>query len=189
MKTSKDIITKLTEPKTADGHIHLRIPMERKNIYVKTAQRRGQGLSKWMLDACDLAAIRQAGGKVIACAALLAGMTASASTVSDDQITRAVIGEAGGESLQTQTAVAESIRNRVARYGDLRGVYGVKNPVVNKASSATWAKARQAVDASRTSKLLPAKTIYFGGDKLDDHYFRNYNRVAHYGHVSFYQPK
>jgi len=61
--------------------------------------------------------------------------------------------------------------------------------VVAKAIKATWAKARQATAASKTSRLLPAQTIYFGGDKLDDYYFRNYNRVAHYGHVSFYQPK
>ena len=183
------MIAKLTELKPADGHIHLRVPMERKNLYVKSAQRRAQGLSKWMLDAADFAAIRQAGGKLLAAAAVLTGLSASAATITDDQIARAVIGEAGGESLTTQTAVAESIRARVARYGDLRGVYGYRNPVVAKATKATWAKARQATAASKTSHLLPAQTIYFGGDKLDDHYFRAYNRVAHYGHVSFYQPK
>lgn len=180
--------TKNTESKTADGHIHLRVPMERKNIYVKSAQRRAQGLSKWLLDAADFAAIRQAGGKLFAVAAVLTGLSANAATITDDQIARAVIGEAGGESLTTQTAVAESIRARVARYGDLRGVYGYRNPVVAKATAATWAKAKQATAASKTSHLLPAQTIYFGGDKLDDNYFRTYKRVAHYGHVSFYNP-
>jgi hypothetical protein len=177
------------KPTPADGHIHLRVPIERKNLYVKSAQRRAQGLSKWMLDAADFAAIRQAGGKLLAVAAILTGLSAGAATITDDQIARAVIGEAGGESLQTQTAVAESIRARVARYGDLRGVYGYKNPVVAKATPATWTKARQAVADSKTSHLLPPWTLYFGGDRLDDHYFRTYKRVAHYGHVSFYQPK
>lgn len=180
---------KLIKTKQSDGHIHLRVPMERKNIYVKSAQRRGLGLSKWLLDAADFAAIRQAGGKLVAVTVILTGLSAGAATITDEQITRAVIGEAGGESLTTQTAVAESIRNRIARYGDLRGVYGYHNPIVSKASLATWAKARKATADSKLSHLLPSKTIYFGGDKLDDNYFRKYNRVAHYGHVSFYQPK
>lgn len=126
---------------------------------------------------------------LVAVAAVLTGLSAGAATITDEQIARAVIGEAGGESLTTQTAVAESIRARVARYGGLRGVYGYKNPVVAKATPATWTKARQATAASKTSHLLPPWTLYFGGDKLDDHYFRTYKRVAHYGRVSFYQPK
>jgi len=109
--------------------------------------------------------------------------------VTQDQMIRALIGEAGGESLKTQTAVAEVIRHRVATYGSLRGVYGLHNPVVAKASPATWAKARKAFAASATSHLVPAGTLYFGGDRLDDGYFRHCTRVAHYGRVSFYQPK
>ncbi len=119
---------------------------------------------------------------------LLLGAGQGMAAVSQDQMIRALIGEAGGESLQTQTAVAEVIRERVATYGSLRGVYGLHNPVVDKASPATWAKARKAFAASATSHLVPAGTLYFGGDRLDDGYFKSYRRVAHYGRVSFYQP-
>jgi hypothetical protein len=40
----------------ADGHIHLRVTMERKNRYVRSAKRAGKNLSDWMTETCDSAA-------------------------------------------------------------------------------------------------------------------------------------
>jgi len=37
----------------AHAHIHLRVTMQRKNRYVKAAQRRRQTLSEWILESCD----------------------------------------------------------------------------------------------------------------------------------------
>jgi len=40
----------------ADGHIHLRVTMERKNSYVHAARRKQQKLSEWLTQVCDKAA-------------------------------------------------------------------------------------------------------------------------------------
>ena len=46
----------LVDDTAADGHIHLRVTMERKNSYVHAARRKQQKLSEWMTQVCDKAA-------------------------------------------------------------------------------------------------------------------------------------
>jgi uncharacterized protein (DUF1778 family) len=39
------------EGETATGHIHLRVPMSTKTLFVKAAQEKKQGLSEWLVEA------------------------------------------------------------------------------------------------------------------------------------------
>lgn len=43
----------LADSTTANGHIHLRVTMERKNRYVRSAHKRKQKLSEWMIESLD----------------------------------------------------------------------------------------------------------------------------------------
>src|ERR1035437_2757157 len=86
--------------------------------------------------------------------------------IPDRSAIKAVIGEAGGESVRCQTAVAEVIRRR----GSLRGIYGVGNPVVQRASPAVFQRAGEAWAAAAGSNLVP-ECRFFGGVGLDDAYF------------------
>jgi hypothetical protein len=45
-----------TDGASATAHVHLRVTPSRKSTWVRTAQKKGQNLSDWMTDACDLAA-------------------------------------------------------------------------------------------------------------------------------------
>lgn len=87
--------------------------------------------------------------------------------ITDSQAVSAIIGEGGGESLKTQTMIADVIRNR----GSLRGVYGASNPVVAKASPKVRARALEAWRASAVQDLTHGLK-YFGcaGDAT---YFRH----------------
>ena len=114
---------------------------------------------------------------------LLCALTASAKINEADAI-KTLIGEAGGESLQCQTAVAEVIRNR----GSLRGCYGLTNPVVAKASHRTIERARLAWIKSATSNLTNG-CKFFGGDGLDNAYFAKLGKpvAVKIGRVNFYK--
>jgi hypothetical protein len=97
---------------------------------------------------------------------------------------KAVIGEAGGESFRCQTAVAEVIR----RQGSLRGIYGVGNPAVQRASPAVFRRAGEAWAASAGSNLAPG-CKFFGGAGLDDAYFARIGKkpAVRIGRVNFYR--
>ena len=43
----------LTDSTPASGHIHLRVTMERKGWYVRTARLHNQTLAEWMQQECD----------------------------------------------------------------------------------------------------------------------------------------
>lgn len=65
MKTPESKLGRpLSDETPADGHIHLRVTMERKNIYVRAARGRKLKLSEWMTDACDSAALVTANAKL-----------------------------------------------------------------------------------------------------------------------------
>ena len=85
--------------------------------------------------------------------------------VPDSLAIRAIIGEAGNQPYQAQCAIASVIRAR----DSLKGIYGVNNPCVARASEATRKRAARAwadsaiVDYSRGAR--------FFGCKADDAYF------------------
>ena len=97
---------------------------------------------------------------------------------------KAVIGEAGGESFRCQTAVAEVIRRR----GSLKGIYGVGNPAVHRASPAVFRRAGEAWAAAAGSNLAPG-CKFFGGVGLDDAYFAKIGKkpALRIGRVNFYR--
>lgn len=85
--------------------------------------------------------------------------------VPDTLAIRAIIGEAGNQPYQAQCAIASVIRAR----GSLRGIYGVNNPCVTKASEATRQHAERAWKDSATVDYSHGARFF--GCKSDDAYF------------------
>ena len=97
--------------------------------------------------------------KLLAILILFAGFTASAN-IAPALAVRAILGEASNQSQPTMNLVACALRNR----GTLTGVYGVDNPVVNRATPKLIARAARAWQKSATQKLLPPAVKFFGCD-------------------------
>src|ERR1035437_9420909 len=99
---------------------------------------------------------------------LLHGCTpCPAGEITERKAVRAIVGESGGEPFAAQMAVAGAIRNR----GSLRGVYGVSNPCVGKASAKTFATARRAWRESATNDVTHG--LRFFSCAADAPYFRS----------------
>jgi len=100
---------------------------------------------------------------------------------------RAIIGEAGDQNLTCQTACAEVIRRRLAVYGDLRGVYGVRNRCVAKATPNTIRRAQMAWEASKRTNYTNG-CLFFGG-MMDWKLFSAWGKVTalQIGKVRFYR--
>ena len=86
---------------------------------------------------------------IIACALILSAafIPSARASLSETDITLAVLGEARGEDETGKTALAEAIRNR----DSMKGVYGLA------AERKARAETERAVVASRTSR--PAKSL------------------------------
>lgn len=76
------------------------------------------------------------------------------STLHSAQAVRAILGEAAGEGETGMLAVAAAIRNR----GTLKGVYGLRNPAVDRAPARVWASARRAWAMSATNDITLGAT-------------------------------
>jgi len=88
------------------------------------------------------------GGGLLLVALLMMGCT-PANAYTEQQAIRTIIGESANQGLIGMTAVAEVIRTR----GSLKGLYGFKNPSVDKQPAWVWKMARKAWLASKTSNL------------------------------------
>lgn len=64
----------------------------------------------------------------------------SASNISDRDAVRTIVGEAANQGEHGMVAVGNVIRNR----GHLRGMYGLKNPMVDRQPRSVWRTARRA---------------------------------------------
>ena len=95
---------------------------------------------------------------------LLTALSANAA-VTDTLAIRAIIGESGNQPIEAQRAIASVIRAR----DSLRGIYGVNNPCVAKASEATRKRAERAWKDSATVDY--SHGAMFFGCKADDAYF------------------
>jgi hypothetical protein len=95
---------------------------------------------------------------------LLTALSVNAA-VPDALAVRAIIGEAGNQPYQAQCAIASVIRAR----GSLKGIYGVNNPCVAKASETTRKRAARAWADSATADY--SRGARFFGCKADDAYF------------------
>lgn len=121
--------------------------------------------------------------KVAVAVGLLLACLSSYGAIPDNLAARAIIGEAGSESLACQRAIASCIRHR----GSLAGVYGVNNPCVAKASTATQTRARQAWLDSASVDYAPG--IKFFGCAADSPYFRKIHLTPAFtiGRVTFWK--
>jgi len=99
---------------------------------------------------------------------LLTSLSVNAA-VPDSLAIRAIIGEAGNQPLAAQRGIASVIRAR----GSLRGIYGVNNPCVAKATETTRQRAAQAWADSATVDY--SRGARFFGCKADDAYFNSHH--------------
>ncbi len=90
------------------------------------------------------------------CLLLLPLLNLSASPITDRDAVRAIVGEAGNQPERGMIAVGNVIRNR----GHLRGMYGMRNPVVDRQPAWVWVKARQAWAASATNNVALGATHF-----------------------------
>jgi hypothetical protein len=128
--------------------------------------------------------LNQAGGGTSQRVSAKGRSTETAAPILEADAVKAIIGEAGGESYQCQVAIGEVIRQR----GSLKGIYGLHNPCVAKASRKTIVRATAAWSASATSDLTHG-CKFFGGDGLDNAYFAKLGKpvAVKIGHVNFYR--
>ncbi len=74
--------------------------------------------------------------------------------INDNLAIRGIVGEAGNQGYKGMLAVGAAIRNR----GTLRGVYGVKNPIVDKQPQWVFNMAAKAWNESRTNDITRGAT-------------------------------
>ena len=104
--------------------------------------------------------------------------------ISDRDAVRAIIGEGANQSDAALAGIASAIHNR----GNLRGVYGLTNPVVNRASDALWARARRAWNLAKNGVDAAAGCKFFGCP-TDVPWFHKHGFIAvkTIGQITFYK--
>ena len=105
-------------------------------------------------------------------------------SISDRLAIRAIIGEGANQSDAALAGIASAIHNR----GNLRGVYGLGNPVVDTASDALWARARRAWNLAKNGVDAAAGCKFFGCP-TDMAWFRKHGFIAvkTIGQITFYK--
>jgi len=105
--------------------------------------------------------------------------------ISDRDAVRAIIGEGANQSDAALAGIASAIHNR----GNLRGVYGLGNPVVDTASDALWARARRAWNLAKNGVDAAAGCKFFGCP-TDVAWFHKhgFTAVKTIGQITFYKP-
>jgi len=105
--------------------------------------------------------------------------------ISDRLAVRAIIGEGANQSDAALAGIASAIHNR----GNLRGVYGLSNLVVDTASDALWARATRAWTLAKTGADAAAGCKFFGCP-TDVPWFHKhgFTAVKTIGQITFYKP-
>jgi len=109
------------------------------------------------------------------------------SPISDSDAVRAIIGEGANQSDAALAGIASAIHNR----GNLRGVFGLRNPVVDTASDALWARARRAWNLAKTGgDPEDIRGCKFFGCPTDMQWFHKHGFIAvkTIGQITFYKP-
>jgi len=123
-------------------------------------------------------------GLIIASPARTTLASPARTKISDRDAVRAIIGEGANQSDAALAGIASAIHNR----GNLRGVYGLMNPIVDTASDALWARARR---AWATAKSVDAAAgCKFFGCPTDVPWFHKhgFTAVKTIGQITFYKP-
>ena len=114
----------------------------------------------------------------------LASLSVASAKVNDRDAVRAIIGEGANQSDEALAGIASAIHNR----GTLHGVYGLTNPVVNRAGDALWARARRAWTLAKTGVDAAAGCKFFGCP-TDVAWFHKhgFTAVKTIGQITFYK--
>jgi hypothetical protein len=109
----------------------------------------------------------------------------NASRFNDTQAVNAILGEGSNQSDRAMLGIACAIRNR----GTLQGVYGLNNPVVERASAGLRERAENAWEQSASCDIVSG-CRYFGCP-YDAPYFLHtlhYRAVLTIGAITIYKP-
>jgi hypothetical protein len=107
--------------------------------------------------------------------------------VTDQQAERALYGECCGEPYSTKLATADAIRNRLAKYGDLRGVYGSKSKQLEHIDSKAWSACVRAWNESATNNIVGKAYVWGSKDDLQKaSFYRKMHKVATIGGHTFF---
>ena len=110
---------------------------------------------------------------------------ARSAAISDRDAVRAIIGEGANQSDAALAGIASAIHNR----GNLRGVFGLSNPIVDTASDALWARAKRAWNLAKNGVDAAAGCKFFGCP-TDVAWFHKhgFTAVKTIGDITFYKP-
>ena len=110
---------------------------------------------------------------------------ARSAAISDRDAVRAIIGEGANQSDDALAGIASAIHNR----GNLRGVFGLSNPIVDTASDALWARAKRAWNLAKNGVDAAAGCKFFGCP-TDVAWFHKhgFTAVKTIGQITFYKP-
>jgi hypothetical protein len=122
---------------------------------------------------------------VLACGAATFPNFCFGGEISDRDAVRAIIGEGANQSDDALAGIASAIHNR----GNLRGVFGLRNPIVDTASDALWARARRAWNLAKNGVDAAAGCKFFGCPS-DVAWFHKhgFTTVKTIGQITFYKP-
>ena len=122
---------------------------------------------------------------VLACGAATFPNFCFGGEISDRDAVRAIIGEGANQSDDALAGIASAIHNR----GNLRGVFGLRNPIVDTASDALWARARRAWNLAKNGVDAAAGCKFFGCPS-DVAWFHKHGfaTVKTIGQITFYKP-
>ncbi len=84
----------------------------------------------------------------------MCGRVQASEPLTDNSIMTAALGEAIGEPAPGLEAVCRAIINR----NSLKGVFGLRNPVVKKATAKDWIRVRVALERARTRDITGGAT-------------------------------
>ena len=114
---------------------------------------------------------------------LLLALRLQASAIPDSLAVRSIVGEAAGESYAAKVGIAAAIRNR----GSLKGVYGLKSPMVDKQPAWVWRDARRAWSESATNDPTDGASFWESTDFKTPKWAAKMHKTVQIGKTIFYK--
>jgi hypothetical protein len=126
--------------------------------------------------------------KIIATIAITAVLMSARTEVTDLQAERALYGETCGESALCKLGTAGALRNRIAKYHDLRGVYGKSSPLLNHIDAKAWSACVMAWNESATNNIVGKAYVWGSKDDLRKaSFYSRLTKVATIGGHTFFK--
>jgi hypothetical protein len=128
------------------------------------------------------------GRRLLAIIAFTAILMSARAGVTDLQAERALYGETAGESYACKEATGEALRNRIAKYHDLRGVYGKSSPLLNHIDAKAWSACVKAWNESATNNIVGKAYVWGSKDDLRKaSFYSRMTKVATIGGHTFFK--